>query len=154
MVGSDSDTQVHSLLRCGSRSCNMQGPLHYTDAMAEATTHWSKVWTGQDPAPCGYVDAGLTECQPDGMCSQLVQRIVHLKGTDGIERDRSLQTAVVSSMCWLHTAANSGYDGFTLIMNRCRYKGLVQSLAMIRMPLAASALHMLITCPCCIWRQT
>lgn len=122
----------------------MQGPLHYADAMAEATTYWSKVWTEQDPTPCGYVDVGLTECQPDSMCAELVQRIVHLKGADGIERDRSLQTAVVSSMCWLHTAAKSRYDGFTLTLNSWRYKGLVQALAMIRMPLQASALHMLL----------
>ena len=126
-----------------SRSCNMQGPLHYTDAMAEATTYWSTVWTEQDPTPCGYLDAGKKECQPDSVCAELVQRIVHLKGANGIEPDRSLQTAVVSSMCWLHTAGNSGYGRFSLTLNSSRYKGLLQGLAIY------VCLSQHLPCTCC-----
>lgn len=120
-----------------------RGPVNLTDAMAEATTYWSKVCTGQDPPPCGYIDAGLTECQLDSMCGDLVLGVLNQKVGAEIERDWSLQTVIISSMCWLHTASNSGFDGFRQKMGSYRYKGLVQCLSMICMPLTAPSLHML-----------
>lgn len=96
--------------------------------MAEATTYWSKICTGQDPPPCGYIDAGLTECQPDGMCVELVLCVVEQKGGDETDRMRSIQTALVSSMCWLRTVSTSGFDGFSGRMSSYRYKALVECL--------------------------
>ena len=121
----------------------MQEPLNLTDAVAKATTYWSKICTGQDPPACGYIDAGLTECQPDGMCVQLVLCVVEQKGGDEIDRKRSMQAALVSSMCWLHTVSNFGFDGFSRRMSSYRYKALVECLSMIRMPLATPVLHIL-----------
>lgn len=113
----------------------MQGPSNLTDAMAEATIYWSTVWTGPDPTPCSYIDAGLMQCKPADMCPDLVRHIFRQIGdAQGEEWERSLRKAVVSSMCWLHCAGISGFDGF---------EGLVQCLSAIRRPLAASALHML-----------
>lgn len=124
----------------------MQGPLNLADAEAEVMPYWSKVW--KDPVPIhhrphGYIDAGLPYSQPDCLSSVLVRRVLRRRMAGRKECERPLQIAIVSSMCWLHSAGSAGLE--SLLRDGSvsfDHDGLFQSLDMIRKALAAFDMYM------------
>lgn len=93
----------------------MQGSLTLSGALAEALPHWSSPWQIV-PLPVqgspGYIRAGLPTCQLDQVCPDLVLRVLERAAGDvhEAEQERSLHTAVVSSMCWLQSAGSAGVE--------------------------------------------
>lgn len=94
----------------------MQRPSKFLDALADVLPHWASPWqTFPVPFhnPHGYVYRGLPACQPKNLCPELVGRFFPREAEERpAERERPMQTAVVSMMCWLHNAGSAAIDTF------------------------------------------
>ena len=118
-------------------ACQMQRPLDLTDwktCCPTSVVYSSNPWQ-RSPVPdhqIGYVNAGLPECQPDNVCSELVRRLTN-RITEEVNRDVPVcQTALVSSMCWpwLHSAGATAINAFPCDgLMTFGYSALSQSLA-------------------------
>ena len=79
-----------------------------------------------------YVGAGLPDCQPDSVCSELVRHLSLSRCGVETKRDWRIATAVINSMCWLHNAGKIGIEAFQSgAPMSFSYDALVQSLGLI-----------------------
>ena len=125
-------------------ACNMQRPRNVTDAMAMVLHHWMPWQTILIPfhSPHGYISAGLPDCEPEKVCPDIVVRLLQRRVGDvrgDQEWEKCMQTAIVSSMCWLHSAGTAGLETIlTDIPMTIGYDALVQSVGLIRNSLVAA----------------
>ena len=123
----------------------MQRFSNVTDVVAEVLPHGERPWQTV-PTPFhsahGYIGDFLPDCEPEKVLPDLVMHVVQRES--GAPEWQSMQTVMISTMHWLQSAGAAGLGSILSdVPLSFSYDALIQSLCLIRKPLAACDMYLL-----------